>query len=461
MKNLIKDGIIVNEGLSFKGSLLINGNFIEKIVRESDFASSALYEEAVNDVINGIPAECGEVIDATGLYVLPGVIDDQVHFREPGNTHKATIESESAAAVLGGVTSFMDMPNNNPAVTTRAALEEKYSRAAETSYANYSFYLGATNENIDEIKGIDPQKVCGVKVFMGSSTGNMLVNEADTLIRIFKESPVLIATHCEDEQTIKDNLEVAKAKYGDAIPFEMHPVIRSREACIKCSQKAVDLAVENFSKLHILHISTADEVEMIKAAQKKNPQISGEVCVHYMWFNVSDYPKYGSKVKCNPAIKQESDMLAIREAVKEGVIKVVATDHAPHLKAEKEQPYLSAPSGLPLIQHSLQVMLELYKKGVFTIEEVVSRMSHGPSDLFNICGRGYIKEGYFADLVLVDLNSPDSYSTSAPAYKCAWSPFEGHTFSSSIVHTFVNGCWAVKNGKLSGCRNSMRLEFCR
>ncbi len=470
MKKLIKNGTIVNEGLSFKGSLLINGNIIEKIIKEDDFESVGLYEREIGEIeealksfglgLNGC-TNGYEVVDAAGLHILPGVIDDQVHFREPGNTHKATIESESAAAVLGGVTSFMDMPNNNPPVTTCAALEEKYSRAAETSYANYSFYLGATNENIDEIKSLDSQQVCGVKVFMGSSTGNMLVSEEETLTSIFKESPVLIATHCEDEQTIKDNLEAAKAKYADAVPFEMHPVIRSREACIKCSQKAIDLAIKNSSKLHVLHISTADEIDMIAKAQKVNPQISGEVCVHYMWFNSADYAKYGSKVKCNPAIKEESDMLAIRKAVKEGVIKVVATDHAPHLKSEKEQPYLSAPSGLPLVQHSLQVMLELCRKGVFTLEEVVARMSHGPSDLFNICGRGYIREGYFADLALVNLSLPDSSSTASPAYKCGWSPFEGYTFSSSVVHTFVNGEQVVKNGALSGYKKSMRLEFCR
>ena len=459
MSILIKNGIIVNEGLSKVGSLLINDNIIEKIVYLSDFENEERYREAIDTAASN--NDNTKIIDAAGMHIIPGVIDDQVHFREPGNTHKATIESESKAAVLGGVTSYMDMPNNNPPVTDLVTLENKYSIAAESSYANYSFYLGATNENIDEIKSINPQNVCGVKVFMGSSTGNMLVSDPNTLTRIFKESPVIIATHCEDEQTIKENLQECKDKYGDNVPFEMHPVIRSREACVKCTKKAIDLAVQNNSHLHVLHISTADEIEMLKEAQKSNPNISGEVCVHYMWFNKKDYHTYGSKVKCNPAIKEESDMIAIRKAVKEGIIEVIATDHAPHLKEEKAQSYLSAPSGLPLVQHSLQVMLELSKKGIFTIEEVVDRMCHAPSKLFKIQNRGFIKEGYFADIAIVDTNKPDSYSTISPAYKCGWSPFEGYTFSSSIVHTFVNGSHIVKEGKLTGERNSNRLKFDR
>lgn len=456
MTILIKDGTIVNNGLSFMGSLLIKDKIISRIIRLSGYKDEEQYRQEVDNILQSGNIK---VIDAKGLYVMPGVIDDQVHFREPGNTHKATIESESKAAVLGGVTSFMDMPNNNPPVTTLQELEKKYDKAAECSFANYSFYLGATNDNIDEIRSITPANICGVKVFMGSSTGNMLVNNTDTLKNIFRESPVLIATHCEDEQTIKDNMEACKAKYGDDIPFEMHPVIRSREACVKCTQNAIALSIESNSRLHILHISTEDEIKMLSEAQKSNPRISGEVCVHYMWFNSKDYHKLGSKVKCNPAIKEETDMLAIRKAVKDGVIKVVATDHAPHLKEEKERPYLSAPSGLPLVQHSLQIMIELYKQGVFTIEEVVARMSHGPSDCFNIKGRGYIKEGYFADITIADLNRPDNFTPSHPAYKCGWSPFEGYTFSSSIIHTLVNGVLVVENGKLIGERAGMRLEF--
>ena len=457
MDILIKNGIIVNDGLSEVGSLLITGNTIGKIIYLSGYSDEKSYNDAVEEL-----EKCAEkTVDAAGKYVMPGVIDDQVHFREPGNTHKATIGSESKAAVLGGVTSYMDMPNNSPAVTDLETLEKKYAIAEESSFANYSFYLGATNENIDQIKAINPANVCGVKVFMGSSTGNMLVSDPQTLKQIFKESPVLIATHCEDEQTIKENLEASREKYNDNIPFNQHPVIRSRQACIKCTSKALDLALENNSKLHILHMSTADELEMLAKAQQTNPKISGEVCVHYMWFNRNDYDKYGSKVKCNPAIKEESDMIAIRKAVKEGVIKVVATDHAPHLKEEKEQNYLSAPSGLPLVQHSLQVMLELHKHGVFTIEEVAARMSHGPADLFEIKGRGYLREGYFADVIIVDTNCPDSHSANNPAYKCGWSPFEGYTFSSSILHTFVNGTQVVADGALTGERNSARLLFNR
>ena len=461
MRILIKNGTIVNEGLSYKGSLLINGNIIEKILSEKDYTQKSGYEDALVALTGPNSDEKLRIIDAEGLHILPGVIDDQVHFREPGNTAKATIESESRAAILGGVTSFMDMPNNNPPTVTLEALEEKYRNASANSYANYSFYLGATNNNIDEIRKINKNEICGVKVFMGSSTGNMLVNDEQTLEAIFNESPVLIATHCEEEEIIKDNMAKYKDKYGDNIPFEMHPQIRSREACIKCSSRALELALKSNAHLHILHLSTADEIEMIKEARKTNPKISGEVCVHYMWFNSSQYRDYGSRMKCNPAIKEESDMIAIRKAVKDGTIKVVATDHAPHLKEEKNQPYTTAPSGLPLVQHSLQVMLELASQGIFTVEEVVARMSHGPAECFNIEKRGFIREGYFADLALVNINLPDSTTTSAPSYKCGWSPFEGYTFSSSVVHTFINGCQVVENGKITGEKRSMRLHFNR
>ena len=453
MVTLIKNGTIVNEGLSFAGSLLIEGNRISKIIRESDFDTPDKYREAVESI------EAEKSVDATGMHVMPGVIDDQVHFREPGNTQKATIASESAAAVLGGVTSFMDMPNNNPPTTTNEALEGKFAIAAKESMANYSFYLGATNENLEEIKGVDTKKVCGIKVFMGSSTGNMLVNNPETLEKIFRESPTLIATHCEEEDIIKANMAACTEQYGEEIPFEMHYRIRSREACIECTRRALDLAVRNRSRLHILHISTADEIEMIREARKLNPMIEGEVCVHYMWFNCNDYATYGSRVKCNPAIKTPEDMEAIRRGVKEGIIRVVATDHAPHLKQEKQNNYTKAPSGLPLIQHSLQLMLELSRKGIFTVEDVVARMSHGPADCFGIKERGYIREGYYADITIADLNLPDSNTTSHPAYKCGWSPFEGMTFSSTIVHTFTNGVHAVENCALTGERCAMALEF--
>lgn len=455
MQTLVKNGIIVNEGTSLLGSLLIDGEKISKVILEQDFANRQEY----NAAIDAIGAD--NCVDASGLHILPGVIDDQVHFREPGNTAKATIESESAAAVLGGVTSFMDMPNNNPAATTIGALDTKFGIAEKNSYANYSFYLGATNENIDEITSIDKTSICGIKVFMGSSTGNMLVNNEEMLGRIFKESPVLIATHCEQEDIIKANMAEYTAKFGEEIPFGMHFRIRSREACIECTRRALELAVKNGSKLHVLHISTADEIEMIKEARKLNPQICGEVCVHYMWFNCNDYAQYGSKIKCNPAIKTPEDMLAIRKAVKEGTIKVVATDHAPHLKEEKQNNYTKAPSGIPLVQHSLQLMLELAGQGVFTTEEVVEKMSHGPAECFNIKERGFIREGYYADLAIVNLNLPDKRTTSTPAYKCGWSPFEGKEFSSSIIHTFVNGTQTVANRKLTGNRNAKPLKFDR
>lgn len=452
MVTLIKNGIIVNEGLSFEGSLLINGEKIEKIIKVSDFAERNGYDAAINSIT------ADKIINAEGMHIIPGVIDDQVHFREPGNTQKATIASESAAAVLGGVTSFMDMPNNNPPTVTNEVLEGKFNIASETSLANYSFYLGATNDNMEQIREMDTTKVCGVKVFMGSSTGNMLVNDKHTLEQIFKEK-VLIATHCEQEDIIKANMAAYTEQYGEEIPFEMHYKIRSREACIECTRRALDLAVRNNSRLHILHISTAEEIEMIKEARKVNPLIEGEVCVHYMWFNSNDYPQYGSRMKCNPAIKTEQDMLAIRKAVKEGIIRVVATDHAPHLKVEKANNYTKAPSGLPLVQHSLQTMLELAHMGIFTVEDVVARMSHGPAECFGIKERGFLREGYFADIAIVNLNLPDNTSTSHPAYKCGWSPFEGITFSSTVVHTFTNGEHVVENSILTGKRNAKALEF--
>ena len=450
MNLLIKNGTIVNNGLSFKGSLLIAGDKI-----------AGVYPEAPKGSNTTEPEGPYRVLDASGLHIFPGVIDDQVHFREPGNTSKATIASESAAAVLGGVTSFMDMPNNNPPAVTNRAIEEKYGIAARDSFANYSFYIGATNDNIEEITKINKTNVCGVKVFMGSSTGNMLVNDPAALENIFKYAPVPIAVHCEEEEIVRKNLQEYTVKYGENIPFEAHPDIRSREACIRCTRRALNLAIKNRSRLHVLHISTAEEIEMIRQARTVNPGITAEVCVHYLWFCREDYSRFGSRIKCNPAIKEKSDMEALRQGVKEGIIQVVATDHAPHLKAEKENPYLKAPSGLPLVQHSLQLMLDLAAKGIFTLEEVAARMCHGPAECFNIRRRGYIQEGFFADLVLADLQRPDSHSPLHPAYKCGWSPFAGHTFGSSIIHTFVNGEQTVENGKLTGAKPGMRLEFDR
>lgn len=447
MSVLIENGTIVNEGAIFKGHILIDEGKIAAIIEGSSLNMEELSHSA------RVPIER---VDASGRLILPGVIDDQVHFRTPGAEYKATIESESKAALLGGVTSYMDMPNNNPPATTIAAVEEKFARAAEESYANYSFYLGATDSNIDEIRAAANGKICGIKVFMGSSTGNMLVSGEEALERIFAESPLLIATHCEDEETIRRNLAAAKERFGEEIPFYMHPEIRSAEACIKSTAKAISLAERFGSRLHVLHLSTAKELEMIAAAGER---VTGEVCVHYMWFNSNDYREYGSKIKCNPAIKSQEDMMAIRKAVRDGIIRVVATDHAPHLAEEKRRNYLQAPSGLPLIRHSLQMMLELASKGVFTLPQVVERMCHGPAECFGVQRRGFIREGYWADLVIVDPNLPDSYSTSHPPYKCGWSPLEGVTFSNSVTDLFINGVRAVRNGKLTGARAARALEF--
>ena len=443
---LVYNAIIVNEGLSFTGSLLIKDGYIEKIIK-GEYSHSEEFAQI-------------KQIDAKGLHLLPGVIDDQVHFREPGNTHKGTIASESAAAVLGGVTSYMDMPNNNPPTVTNEALKNKQAIAQLNSFANYSFYLGASNDNIEEIKAVDRKTVCGVKVFMGSSTGNMLVDNPDSLNKIFSDSPILIATHCEEESIIKKNLNEVISKYGeDNIPFSEHCQIRDRKSCIESTKKAIELAVKYKSRLHVLHISTKEEIEMIKQASEINPLITGEVCIHYMLLDNSMYDTFGSKMKCNPSIKEKSDRDAIISAVKRGVIKVVATDHAPHTKIEKESGYLKAPSGLPLVQHSLQLMIDMYKEGIFTLEEIVSLMSHSPADNFKIEKRGYIKEGYYADIVLIDLNKTDSESSKKPAYLCGWSPFEGKIFKSSVIHTFVNGVQVVEDGKLTGLKAGRNLEF--
>ncbi len=440
---IIKGGTIVNEGILQKADILISGSKIVKILTEGD---SSLFNV--------------RVIDAQGMIVIPGVIDDQVHFREPGNTHKGTIASESAAAVLGGVTSYMDMPNNNPPSITIQSLESKNSIAANESYANYSFYLGASNENIDQITIADPTEICGLKIFMGSSTGNMLVDNPDSLERIFSSSPLLIATHCEEESIIKRNLADAVKKYGhEHIPFNEHCNIRDRESCITSTAKAIDLAKRHNSRLHILHISTKEEIEMVKEAHKSFPKITGEVCVHYMLLDNSMYDKLGSKMKCNPSIKEIRDRAAIIEAVKDGTIKVVATDHAPHTIEEKSGNYMSSPSGLPLVQHSLQIMLELHTNGIFTIHEVVDRMCHSPALNFKIEKRGFIREGYYADIVLVDMNKEDSISTIKPAYLCGWSPFKGKVFGSSVVHTFINGVQVVKNGELTGKKAGKKLKF--
>ncbi len=442
MTTLLKNGTIINEGSSFIGGLLIDN---ERII--SIFTSDQKLHS------------CDNVIDCTGLCIVPGIIDDQVHFREPGSTHKGDIGSESAAAVLGGVTSYMDMPNNNPPAVTLENIKEKDEIASINSFANWSFYLGADNKNLEQIKKADPSQICGLKVFMGSSTGNMLVDDPGILDQIFSLSPLLIATHCEEESIIRKNLSDFQVKNPNPFDFSIHPLIRSREACIKSSKKAIDLALKHNSRLHILHISTSEEIDMIKEAQKVSDKITGEVCVHYMLLDDRDYTKYGSLIKCNPAIKQESDRDAIIQAVSNGTIKVVATDHAPHTSEEKARDYFNAPSGLPLIQHSFQIMWDLHKSGYFSEHVVVDRMSHSPAKNFGIVERGFIREGYYADILVFNPNKEDSQTSLHPAYKCGWSPFAGRVFSSSIVHTFVNGIQVVADGKITGAKGGKKLNF--
>ena len=425
MKTLIKDATIVNEGLKFKGSVLIDGEKIEKIFPHT------------------IPADFDtnhtEVIDATGLLLIPGVIDDQVHFREPGLTHKGEIATESKAAAAGGVTTYMEMPNTNPQAVTQEELQKKFDRAAEVSAVNYSFYMGATNNNLQEVLKTDPTKVCGIKVFMGSSTGNMLVDDDKTLSEIFKNAPTLVATHCEDEATIKANTEIARQRYGENVPISRHCHIRSDEACYKSSSKAVELASKFDTRLHILHLTSAKEMSLFSPGKVSDKKITAEVCVHHLWFDERDYIDYGTRIKWNPAVKCEKDKVALWEALLADKIDVIATDHAPHTLVEKNNSYFKAPSGGPLVQHSLVAMLELSKKGFISVEKVIEKMCHAPADLFRVNKRGYIREGYFADLVLVDPNKSWIVAPENILYKCGWAPFERTEFSNKVVSTFVNG----------------------
>lgn len=444
---LIHNALICNEYHKYYGYITIQDQRIESIGH--GVPSDETIERAI------------EKIDARGSLVMPGVIDDQVHFREPGMTHKGDIASESRAAVAGGVTSYMEMPNVNPATTTIELLEQKYARAAEVSPANYSFYMGATNSNIDEIARINPKNVCGVKLFMGSSTGNMLVDEADTLTNIFKNSPVLIATHCEQEEIVRANMQAAIARFGDNVPIEMHPVIRSAEACYTSSAKAVELAVRHNARLHVLHLSTARELELFESKPLADKKITNEVCVHHLWFTDEDYAKKGNFIKWNPAIKSRSDRDALREAVNSSRIDIVATDHAPHTIAEKSKPYLQAPSGGPLVQHSLTAMLEMVSQGHFSIEKVVDVMCHRPAELFRVEKRGFLREGYFADIAIVNLDHPWVVSPSNILYKCGWSPFEGQLFGAKVTHTLVNGELAYADGTVNDSTRGLRLTFTR
>ncbi len=418
---LIKNGQIINRGAITHGDIYIKNDRIEKIAPSIDM-------------------EADTVIDAQGKYVMPGIIDDQVHFREPGMTYKADIASESRAAIAGGVTTFMEMPNTKPSALTQELLQDKYDIANRNSYSNYSFFMGASNENIAEVLKTNPQTVCGVKVFMGSSTGNMLVDNEEVLTNIFSNVDMLIATHCEDEATIRANMAAFQEKYGDQLNATHHPLIRNTEGCLISSSLAVGLAKKYNTRLHILHISTADEIGLftnkIPLADKR---ITSEACVHHMYFTADDYPRLGNKIKCNPAIKAAHNREAIRAAVLDGTIDIIATDHAPHTKEEKALPYSQAPSGLPLIQHSLNIMLDMYRDGIFTLEQIVDKMCHAPAICFQIDDRGYLNEGYKADIAIVDPELEYTVNQDNIAYKCGWSPLEGKTFKGKNVITVVNG----------------------
>ncbi len=443
MNTLIVNAKIVNEGKVIGADVLIGGERIEKIGAT-------------------LSSNNATVIDAGGNYLLPGVIDDQVHFREPGLTHKGTIYFESRAAVAGGVTSFMEMPNTVPPVFSQNLLEQKYDIASRDSLANYSFFIGASNDNLDEVLKTDLKKVCGLKIFMGSSTGNLLVDNPLVLEGFFSKFQGLIATHCEDEPTIRQNTEVFKNKYGENIPIECHPLIRSAEGCYKSSSFAVGLAKKHGTRLHILHISTARETQLFdNSIPLEKKKITAEACIHHLWFNDGDYARLGTKIKWNPAIKTKYDQQAILQAVLDNHIDVIATDHSPHTLEEKQNAYFKAPSGGPLVQHSLVAMLEFFHQGKITLEEVVEKMCHNPAILFKIEDRGFIREGYFADIALVDLNRPWKVEKQNILAKCGWSPFEGVEFNSTITHTFVSGNLVYKKGNILEGGKGHRLLFSR
>lgn len=429
MKTLIKNAKIVNEGTISDGDVYIEDGIICEVNSSISLKSSNV-----------------KVIDAEGKYLLPGLIDDQVHFREPGLTHKDTIATGSRAALAGGITSFIEMPNTSPQATTIDLLEEKFSIAEQTSYVNYSFMLGGTNTNLEEVKKINPKTIAGLKLFLGSSTGNMLVDDWDALEKIFKESPVIISAHCEDEETIQKNTAKFIAKFGDDIPVEYHPIIRSEDACYLSSSKAVELAKKTGARLHVFHLSTGKETKLFSnKLPLKDKKITSEVCIHHLWFSDKDYEEKGTLIKWNPAVKTTKDRNQLLEALLDDRIDVIATDHAPHTLEEKKNPYTKAPSGGPLVQHALPALLQFYHEGKISLEKIVEKACHNPAILFEIEKRGFVKEGYKADLVLVDLNAPWTVQKENIFYKCGWSPFEGTTFKSRITHTFVNGHLAYQN----------------
>jgi dihydroorotase len=444
MKNwLIRNAELVNEGSRRVADVRLRDGRIETIAAQL----SARGDETV--------------VDAAGQWLLPGMIDDQVHFREPGLEHKADFATESRAAVAGGITSYMEMPNSKPTTTTLEALEDKYARAAAKSVANHAFYLGATNDNLEVIRALDPRAACGIKIFMGASTGNMLVDDPATLDAIFRDAPTIVVTHCEDTPTIEANLVKERERYGDAIPVERHPYIRSREACLKSSTLAVELARRHGTRLHILHVTTADELALFAPGPLRGKRITAETCVHFLQFSERDYPRLGNWIKCNPAIKGESDRQAIVTALRDGRIDVLATDHAPHTLAEKALPYEQAPSGLPLVQFALQCALEQAFDGTIPLERIVESLTHAPAELFQVRQRGYLREGYFADLVLVDPRKPHTVRREEVLSRCGWSPFEGHTFRSSIAATWVNGQRVWDGQRVDDTVRGQRLEFDR
>ncbi len=443
-RTLIKNAQIVNENVVFKGDLLIENNIIKEI---SEHISAT---------------ENTKIIDANGSYLLPGFIDDQVHFREPGLTHKANIATESKAAIAGGITSFIEMPNTVPQATTQELLEDKFKIASKTSYANYSFMFGGTNDNLEELLKTNPKNVAGIKLFLGSSTGNMLVDNEVVLEKIFSSTKMLISVHCEDEATIKKNTEHYKAIYGDDIPLKFHPIIRSEEACYLSSSRAIELAKKTGARLHIFHLSTEKETHLFRNdIPLEEKQITAEVCVHHLWFTDKDYDEKGTLIKWNPAIKTANDKAGLWKALLDDRIDVIATDHAPHTIEEKNNIYTKAPSGGPLVQHALNAILEKVKDGTISIEKAVEKMSHNPAKIFKIEKRGFIKEGFYADLVLVNSKLSNTVSKDTLLYKCGWSPFEGTTFSSTITHTFVNGNLMYDNGKFNEEIKGERLVFNR
>ena len=443
-RTLIKNAQIVNENVVFKGDLLIENNIIKKI---SENISSS---------------ESTKIIDAHGSFLLPGFIDDQVHFREPGLTHKATIATESKAAIAGGITSFIEMPNTVPQATTQELLEDKFEIASKTSYANYSFMFGGTNDNLEELLKTNPKNVAGIKLFLGSSTGNMLVDNEAVLEKIFSSTKMLISVHCEDEATIRKNTEKYTEIYGDDIPLKFHPIIRSEEACYLSSSKAIELAKKTGARLHIFHLSTEKETHLFRNdIPLEEKQITAEVCVHHLWFSDEDYSEKGTLIKWNPAVKTTNDRAGLWKALLDDRIDVIATDHAPHTLDEKKNVYTKAPSGGPLVQHALNAILEKVKEGVLTIEKAVEKMSHNPAKIFKIEKRGFIKEGYFADLVLINPALSNTVSKENILYKCGWSPFEGTKFSSTITHTFVNGNLMFENGTFNEEIKGERLLFNR